>query len=132
MGILGLKFLFTEWRIGIGDKKLNRYTARPIPDPFGTAMTLNGKQRHYLRSLAHHRKPAVTIGDAGLTEAVMQEIEVALGHHELLKIKVRAERDERHDMVARICDQTGAEPVQEIGQMAVIYRPAPQPHIRLP
>ncbi len=95
-------------------------------------MTLNGTQRHYLRGLAHHRKPAVTIGDAGLTPAVLNEIELALNHHELLKIKIRAERDERRELVTRICTETGAEAVQEIGQMAVIYRPAAQPQIRLP
>jgi RNA-binding protein len=95
-------------------------------------MNLSGKQRHYLRGLAHHKKPVVLIGDAGVSAAVLHEIEQALNHHELVKIKLRADREEREQMLARICEQTGAEPVQMIGQMAVIFRPADPPRISLP
>lgn len=95
-------------------------------------MSLTGKQRHYLRGLAHHKKPVVLIGDAGLSAAVLNEIELALNHHELVKIKLRADREEREQMLARICEQTGAEAVQLIGQMAVVFRPADPPQIHLP
>ena len=55
-----------------------------------TILTLTGKQRRHLRGLAHDRKPVVTIGSRGLSDRVVTEIEDALHHHELLKIKLPA------------------------------------------
>lgn len=96
-------------------------------------MALTGKQRLYLRGLAHHRKPVVTLGASGFTAAVQTEIEQALNHHELLKIKILSgDRQDRHQVLDRICQATTAEAVQEIGRIAVIYRPAAEPRIRLP
>ena len=96
-------------------------------------MSLTGKQRNFLRGLAHHRKPVVIVGDAGLTENVMKEIDQALTHHELIKVKLRGgEREERQNLVSVICEQTSCEPVQLIGHIAVFYRPAEIPHISLP
>ena len=51
-------------------------------------MALNVRQRQHLKALAHHRKPVVQVGNAGITAAVIKEIELALGHHELLKIRL--------------------------------------------
>lgn len=94
---------------------------------------LTGKQLNHLRGLAHHRKPAVTIGMAGLSEAVLQEIEIALAHHELLKIKgPGGDKRERQALMNEICEKTVAAPVQQIGNMMVIYRPADKPRIELP
>ncbi|MDD1608269.1 MAG: YhbY family RNA-binding protein [Methylococcaceae bacterium] len=62
------------------------------------------------------------IGQSGLTDAVLAEIELALDHHELIKIKIRAERDERKLISEKICTQSGAELIQSIGQIIVIYR----------
>lgn len=96
-------------------------------------MSLTGKQRQFLRGLAHHRKPVVTLGDAGVTPTVIAEIEQALDHHELVKLKLRVgDRDARRAALSEICDQTGAERVQEIGQMAVIFRRAKESKIDLP
>jgi RNA-binding protein len=53
---------------------------------------------------------------------VLAEIEQALGSHELIKVKIRAERDERKVISEKICTDTGAELIQTIGQIAVIYR----------
>ncbi len=75
-----------------------------------------------LKSEAHSLKPVVTIGQHGLTDAVLAEIELALDHHELIKIKIRAERDERPLISEKICASTGAELIQSIGQITVIYR----------
>ena len=96
-------------------------------------MALNVKQRKHLKALAHHRKPVVEVGNAGITAAVIKEIEVALGHHELLKIRLPGvEREARTEMLKKICEATGADAVQEIGRMAVIYRPAEKPRLKLP
>ena len=62
------------------------------------------------------------IGQSGLTEAVLTEIKSALVTHELIKIKIRAERDLRKQMSAEICLKTQAELIQTIGQITVIYR----------
>jgi len=74
------------------------------------------------KSDAHHLKPVVMIGQAGLTTAVLAEIELALDSHELIKVKIRAERDERKAIGEKICSATKAELVQSIGQIIVIYR----------
>ncbi len=75
-----------------------------------------------LKSEAHSLKPVVMIGQSGLTDTVLAEIELALNHHELIKIKIRAERDERKLICEKICTQSGAELIQSIGQIVVIYR----------
>jgi RNA-binding protein len=78
------------------------------------------KRKH--RANAHNLKPVVMLGQFGLTESVLAEIEIALNAHELIKIKVRAEREERKDYAEKICAQTGAELIDMIGQIVVIYR----------
>ncbi|MSP27365.1 MAG: ribosome assembly RNA-binding protein YhbY [Methylococcales bacterium] len=79
-----------------------------------------------LKSDAHSLKPVVMIGQPGLTDAVLAEIELALDHHELIKIKICAERDERKLISEKICTATSAEAIQSIGQIIVIYRLNPK------
>jgi RNA-binding protein len=96
-------------------------------------MSLTIAQIKYLKALAHHRKPVVTVGAAGLTAPVLAEVRIALKAHELVKIKLPAlERGERDAMLGQICRDTEAEPVQHIGRMGVIYRRAEKPKIQLP
>lgn len=96
-------------------------------------MTCTGKQRHFLRGLAHARKPVVTVGAAGLSSTVLDEVERALFDHELIKIKLPAgERTARHALVLELCIRSHAEPIQEVGRIALIYRPADPPRLRLP
>ena len=79
-----------------------------------------------LKSLAHALKPVIMIGQSGLTEAVLKEIDLALNSHELIKIKIRAERESRKQISGQICSETGAQLIQNIGQIAVIYRQNPE------
>lgn len=96
-------------------------------------MQLTENQKRHLRGLAHKRKPVVMIGDPGLTEAVVHELDRALEAHELVKVRVRgAERADRDAIIQRMCDQTRAILVQRIGHVAVLYRPSETPRIRLP
>ena len=89
-------------------------------------MSLTEKMKNDLRGRGHTLKPVVSIGNAGLSKAVLREIELSLEHHELMKIKIGgAERDERKKIIARICDQFDAELVQAIGHIALIYRKHP-------
>ena len=83
---------------------------------------MNPANKKKLRAEAHTLKPVVMIGQSGLTAAVLAEIELALNSHELIKVKIRAERDERKLISEKICTDTGAELIQTIGQIAVIYR----------
>lgn len=83
---------------------------------------MNSVEKKQLRASAHALNPVVMVGQAGLTEAVLAEVELALNSHELIKVKIRAERDERKQISEKICAATGAELVQSIGQIAVIYR----------
>jgi RNA-binding protein len=96
-------------------------------------MPLTGKQKHFLRNLAHHCKVSVTVGTAGLSNNVLQEIDSALQHHELLKVKLPvSSRDERRNLAMQICDQSRTELVQLIGRICVIYRAGDEPIIKLP
>jgi len=96
-------------------------------------MPLNEKQKRHLRGLLHQRKPVVIIGGAGLTENVMVEIDGALSHHELVKVKVNADdKAARTAMIQQIGQQTRSELVQTIGHTASFYRQAEQPKITFP
>ena len=86
---------------------------------------MSPEQKKELKTQAHLLKPIIMIGQAGLTEAVLKEIEIALDIHELLKIKVRAERDERKEIFQQICTATKSEMIQSIGQVIVVYRKKP-------
>ncbi len=96
-------------------------------------MILTGKQKNYLRGIAHSLNPVVTIGAKGLTETVLAEIELALDHHELVKIKLPSNaKAEKVALLANITAKVSAEPVQLIGRVGVIYRPAEKPKLVLP
>ncbi|MCH9697891.1 MAG: ribosome assembly RNA-binding protein YhbY [Gammaproteobacteria bacterium] len=90
---------------------------------------LNKNQITQLKSRAHHLKPVVTTGQAGLTDAVLEEIEIALNHHELIKVKVRSgDRDDRKQIINSIQSKTQSDIIQVIGQIAVLYRKNPDNH----
>ncbi len=94
---------------------------------------LTAAQKRHLRALAHHRKVIVIIGAAGASDALVDELDAALAHHELVKVRVNApDRDARQTMIASLLERTGAQLVQTIGHIAVLYRPAEQPVIALP
>ena len=81
--------------------------------------------RKFLRAKAHSLKPVVITGQHGITPAVLNEINLALDHHELIKVRVNAgQREERQAMIAQICAETTAELIQAIGHIITIYRKA--------
>jgi len=94
---------------------------------------LNLAQRKFLKSAAHHLKPVVMIGSQGLTHAVIEEAGRALAAHELIKIRVLGDdRDAREAYLAELCSALNAAPVQHIGKLLLLYRPADKPKIQLP
>ncbi len=95
-------------------------------------MPLKTRHIRQLRSLAHHCKPVVIIGGAGLSGAVLTEIDLALAQHELIKVRVNAaDRAQREAFITTITQQTSAEVIQRIGHIAVFYRRAKKPVITL-
>ena len=89
-------------------------------------MPLTSSERKTLKAKAHKLEPVVQIGAKGLTDDVVAEIERALNAHELIKVRAGSlERDEREAVLGQICGRTGAEQVQEIGKVFVIYRKKP-------
>jgi putative YhbY family RNA-binding protein len=87
---------------------------------------LTPSQRRELKARAHHLRPVVIVGDAGLTPEVLREIEANLRSHELIKIRaLGGDRVGRAGIISAICEETGAKPVQHIGKILVIYRPRP-------
>lgn len=96
-------------------------------------MTLTGKQKNYLRAIAHNLNPVVMIGNKGLTDAVMNEIELALDQHELIKIKLPGnDKAEKVALLAQITSKSNSEPVQIIGRVGVVYRVSDQVKITIP
>lgn len=87
-------------------------------------MELTEPQKRHLRGLAHHLSPCVHVGNAGVTPGVLAELDGALAHHELLKVKVRAaDRGSRNAMIEEIASRSSAAVVTRIGNIAVLYRP---------
>ncbi|MBT1452029.1 ribosome assembly RNA-binding protein YhbY [Glaciecola sp. XM2] len=96
-------------------------------------MHLTTKQNQYLKGLAHPLKPVVQLGQNGLTEGVVAEIENALAHHELIKVKVPSDdRQEKTLIMDAIVGETSAHKVQTIGHVLVLYKPSEEQKITLP
>ncbi len=95
-------------------------------------MTLPAQDKKRFRTIAHSLSPIVTIAQKGLAESVLKEIDRALEEHELIKVKIfAADRDARKEIIAEVCELAGAELVQSIGNIAVLYRRAAKPDPRL-
>lgn len=87
---------------------------------------LTTRERAHLKARAHALEPRVQIGHAGLTDAVVAEIDRALKAHELIKVKILAERDQRDEIAAAMCERTDAALVQQVGKVAIVWRPKPE------
>lgn len=86
-------------------------------------MPISPSQRRYLRSLAHDLSPVILLGAKGATEAVLKELDQALSHHELVKVKLSGgDKTERDAQVEFLLRGTGAENIQQIGHVAVLFR----------
>lgn len=95
-------------------------------------MSLSSAQRREYRAIAHNLKPIIIIGDKGLSEGLMQELDRALDDHELIKVKVASnDREARAEVIEELCRQSGAELIQTIGKIAIVMRRAKQPNPKL-
>lgn len=86
-------------------------------------ITLTNAQNRFLRGQAHGLKALLQVGAKGVTDAVVSEVDGALEHHELIKVRVWAEdREVRDAMIGELAARTDAALVQRIGNIAVLYR----------
>jgi RNA-binding protein len=86
-------------------------------------MALSEKQKKHLRRLAHPMHPIVMLGNAGLTDGVVNELERALTDHELVKVGARVgNREARDEALSVLAARTASELVQRIGHVGVFYR----------
>jgi RNA-binding protein len=98
--------------------------ARALPRACMTP-NLTAAQTRFLRGQAHELKAILQVGGKGISDALVAEIDNALEHHELIKIKIAAEdRDARDGMIADLARRTDAALVQRIGHVAILYRPS--------
>lgn len=86
---------------------------------------LSPARRQELKGRAHKLEPVVIVGGDGLSASVIAEIDRSLKTHELIKVRVNADRDGREAMLEEICAKTGAQPVQHIGKILVVFRKNP-------
>ncbi len=107
---------------------------RPANAPGTAAKPLTPTQRRYLRGMCHHLKPLVMLGNKGITDGVIRELDLTLDHHELVKVKLSGgDRDERQQQLDRLLESTRAELVQQIGHVVSLFRRNPdQPQLALP
>ncbi|MEW8030472.1 MAG: ribosome assembly RNA-binding protein YhbY [Candidatus Thiodiazotropha sp.] len=90
-------------------------------------MSLTAAQNRALKKLAHDLKPVVIVGQHGLSDNVLNEIDTTLNTHELIKVKLAgADKEDRKELSNDIVEQLTAELVQIIGRVAIFYRPNPK------
>lgn len=95
-------------------------------------MTFNQEKIKQLRTIGHQLKPIVTIGDNGLSDGVIEELNRALNDHELIKIKLAiADREARHATLDELITISRAELIQQIGKTALICRLAKKANPKL-
>ena len=95
---------------------------------------LSNKQRLFLKKMSHHLKPVVMIGQAGLNDNIIHEIDMTLEKHELIKIKITgSDKSERAAIATTISQRSNATLIHKIGQMNILYRPSQSnPKVALP
>lgn len=102
--------------------------AKPKPAPAladRVPTVLTAAQARFLRGQAHDLSALLQVGGKGVTDALLAEVDGALEHHELIKVKIAAEdRQARDAMIDGLVERSRAALVQRIGHVAVLYRPS--------
>jgi putative YhbY family RNA-binding protein len=90
-------------------------------------LILDRDEKLALRARAHHLRPVVLLGSAGLTDAIIKEADRALAAHELIKVRIPGDdRDQREAICGELAGRLGAARIQAIGKLLVLYRPRPE------
>ena len=88
-------------------------------------VSLTPRERARLKARAHNLEPLVQVGQAGITTAVVTEVDRALTAHELIKVKVLADREARDEMIGDLSARADAAIVQQVGKVVILWRPKP-------
>ncbi len=84
---------------------------------------LSEPQKKFLRGLGHDLKPVVMVGASGLKDTIIKEIDGALEHHELIKVKIASsDRDDKKKIIEKIVTATSGITVQQIGGILLLFR----------
>lgn len=95
-------------------------------------MPLSPERKKQYRNIGHNLNPVVTVAGNGLSAGLMEELDRALNDHELIKVKLMiSDRDLRKQVSAEMVKKAGAELVQEIGKVALVFRAAKRPNPKL-
>ena len=87
-----------------------------------TQYTQTGLERRHLRSQAQKLEAVVRVGQQGI-DPVLPNVETALQHHPLIKVRFDAQKDQKRELALELAQKTHSELVQVIGHIAVLYRP---------
>lgn len=92
-------------------------------------LELRGFQRRWLRGRAHDLDPVVHVGKSGLGDALLRQVDEALGAHELIKLRFVEPREKgpKQELATRICEELGAGLAGLVGHVAILYRPKEDP-----
>lgn len=94
--------------------------------------TLTTHERKRLRRIGHELSPIVMLGNHGLSDGVIEELHRALADHELIKVKVAGEdRELRHALIDSVVSVSGAEVVQQVGKIILMYKKAAKQNVHL-
>jgi RNA-binding protein len=86
-------------------------------------MPLTERQKKRLRGLGHKLKPVIIVGSAGITAPLLEEFDRSIEHHELMKVKLSlGNRALRDAAIAQLCEHSGAELVQRVGNVALLLK----------
>jgi RNA-binding protein len=97
-----------------------------------TVPELKGRQRKYLRGLAHPLKPLVHVGEGGISAGVVEAVDGALRDHELVKVRLHEPEDKKAAARA-LAEASGSALCGVVGHTVILYRPHPKdPKIELP
>ena len=100
---------------------------------YNPGMKLNNKQIKFLKAKAHALKPVITIGNKGISDNLISELDESLGAHELLKIKLPGvEKSDRSSLLTEVCKMTQAHEIGLIGRIGIVFRPRKDSKFDLP
>jgi len=90
-------------------------------------VSLTARERSHLKGRGHALEPIVHVGQGGLSDAVVAEVDRALTAHELIKVRIKDDdREARRAAIDAICARTDAVAVQQVGKVALLWRPTPE------
>ena len=91
------------------------------------ALTLTNSEKRDLKARAQRLEPVVKLGHGGMSEAFLRSLDEALTQHGLVKMKFSDHKEEKKELAPQIAARTESALVMQVGNVAVYYRPKPQP-----